>query len=195
MQNFITYKQNGSKNNMENPEKTTYPEKPKFLYHGSPNGDIEEFTPRVSLGSGEKHGAQVYASDSLAVACMFTCKPGRSWSAGTHNGETFAVLPMTREEFLEKDKGGYIYKFDSDTFSTEEGRGMGNKEWASSVAVKPVEIIRIESSLEAMIKSGVQVYFVNPQVYDAALLARKNSWEIVKDMKPENKDGEIGGTE
>jgi hypothetical protein len=177
---------------MENPEKTTYPEKPKFLYHGSPRGGIEEFLPRVSPGSGEAYGAQVYASDSLTVASMFTFSPGRAWSAGLHGDIAFALFPMSREEFIEKDKGGYIYKFDSETFSTEEGRGMTDNEWASSVPVKPLEVIKVDSALENMIRNGVQVYFVDPKIYDAAILAGKNTWEIVKDLEPENKRKEHG---
>jgi hypothetical protein len=51
-------------------------EKPPFLYHGSPKGDIEEFIPRVSSGTGDNFGARVYASPHVETACMFMADPG-----------------------------------------------------------------------------------------------------------------------
>ncbi|MBA3733286.1 hypothetical protein H0W91_02825 [Patescibacteria group bacterium] len=151
---------------MSNFESQESIEKPKFLYHGSPNGDIEEFIPRISMGSGEKYGPLVYASDDIVVASVLTARPGKTWGSGFHNGKHFAWIPMTREEFKKVDKGGWIYKFDSQNFSSEEGRGMGEKEWASSIPVKPIEKIRIESSLEEMIKNGVTVYFIDDEGYE-----------------------------
>ncbi len=154
-----------------------FKEKPKFVYHGSPNGDIEEFIPRVSLGSGEKFGPLVYASDDIAVASVLTANPKITWGSGfTNEGEHYAWMPMTREEFKKIDKGGWIYKLDSENFSTQSGRGMEEKEWASSVPVKPIEKIRIESSLDEMVKNGVKVYFIDEEGYERI----KNYGKIAK---------------
>ena len=147
-------------------EKIIDPEKPPFLYHGSPNGEIEEFTPRVSMGSGEKFGPKVYASDDIAVASMMTTRLPMTWGGGIHNGEVYCYIPMTREEFINFDTGGWIYKLDSDAFSTVDGGGMQEKEWGSSVSVKPIEKIRVESSYDAMTEHGVRMYFKGEEGYE-----------------------------
>lgn len=148
-------------------EKTINYKKPPYLYHGTPNGEIEEFTPRVSMGTGEKLGAKVYASDDIAVASMMTTRLPMTWGGGVRNGEVFCYIPMTRDEFRKYDKGGWIYKLDSTSFlKGEKNFGMGEKEWASSVPVKPIEKIRVESSYDEMIKNRVKIYFKGEDGYD-----------------------------
>jgi hypothetical protein len=161
-------------------------ERPAYVFHGSPRGDIAEFTPRVSHGSGEAYGPQVYASDDLATAAMFTANVGRSWSTGSVGGTLYAVIPMSREEFLGRDGGGYIYRLPGETFSTERGRGMGDREWASPVAVTPVDVTYVPSSLDAMVESGVQVYFVTPELYEQMRGSDQPNWMYLKDVESEN---------
>ena len=171
---------------MEHAEAAATPEKPDFVFHGSPRGDIQEFVPRVSLGSGEAFGPQVYASDDLAVATMFTANVGGSWSTGKVGEILYAIIPLSREDFLARDKGGYIYKLPGQTFGSERGRGMGDREWASPVAVNPAEVNKVDSSLDAMIAAGVQVYFVDPVAYEEMLKTDEPSWVFLKDFESEN---------
>jgi hypothetical protein len=155
-------------------ENTVNQEKPPFLYHGSPNGEIDEFTPRISMGSGEKFGPKVYASDDIAVASMMTTRLPMTWGGGVRNGEVYCYIPMTRDEFRKFDSGGWIYKLDSDAFSMVEGGGMSEKEWASEVPIRPVEKIRVESSYDEMIKHGVRMYFKGEDGYDEISNLGKN---------------------
>jgi hypothetical protein len=150
---------------MKNPEGRISPEKPPFLYHGSTKGDITEFVPQISTGSGEQYGQLVYATPSLAVASIFMAKEyiRQPWSAGMYNGKLCAFIPIPKEDFQKRDKGGHIYTVASDTFSTQEGRGLGENEYGSTEAVKPVSVTHHTSALEAMLKEGVQVYFVTPE--------------------------------
>lgn len=173
---------------MENLEKIKSPEKPEFVYHGSPRADIGEFVPRVSMGSGEEYGPQVYASNDLATASMFMADVGKSWSTGEVNGVLYAIIPLPREEFIERDKGGFLYKLSGETFSSDPKRGMGEKEWASSVPVKPIEVKKIESALDAMIESGVQVYFVTDEQYKEMQSSEKRNWEFLKELRSENEE-------
>ncbi len=162
-------------------------ERPKFVFHGSPKGDIEEFIPRISMGSGEQYGPQVYASNDLVTASMFMADVGKAWSSGeASNGVMYAIIPVLKEEFLPRDKGGFIYKLPGETFSTDSHRGMGEKEWASRVSVKPVEVKKIDSALEAMIESGVQVYFVTDEQYKEMLSLGRPKWEYLTNLSSEN---------
>jgi hypothetical protein len=171
---------------MESSEFKSLPEKPEFLYHGSPKGDIKVFTPRVSLGTGEKYGAQVYASPDKAVASIFLADIGKSWSAGERNGVLYALIPLSREEFLERDKGGYLYKLPSETFSADQERGLGEKEWASSEPVEPAEKIKIDSALDEMINNGVQVYFVTDEQYEQIQSSNEPNLDLLKTVESEN---------
>jgi hypothetical protein len=164
-----------------------YSKAPKFVYHGSPNGEIKEFTPRVSLGTGEKYGPQVYASDNKITAKMFMADVGRSWSTGkTANNTLYAIIPLSRKEFVKKDKGGFLYTLPGKTFSSDPNRGMGNEEWASPVAVKPIEVNKFDSVLDAMIDDGVQVYFVSDELYKEMISSGKPKYEFLKEITSEN---------
>lgn len=140
--------------------------KPTELYHGSPRGDIEEFIPKISSGSGEAAGPQVYASQDRLIATIFTCNlRGIRWGVRMIGTTLHVSIVLTREEFMERDTGGYIYVLPSDSFVSDSSIGLGEDEWASPVPVKPLRKIRIESSLNAMLESSVKVYFVTLDQY------------------------------
>jgi hypothetical protein len=160
--------------------------KPEFVYHGSPNGDIGEFTPRISMGTGEKYGPQVYASDDFAVASMFMANVGKSWSTGEVNGILYAIIPLSKEEFIKRDTGGFIYTFSGETFSSDQKRGMGDKEWASPISVKPIDIQKVDSVFSTMIDNGVQVYFVTDEQYKEMCSSGQPRWKFLKNLKSEN---------
>lgn len=167
---------------MENIKK----EKPLLLYHGSPRGDIEKFEPRVSGGSGEQYGALVYAAPDMATASIFMAKVEGEWSAGRFSGIPYALIPMSRDEFMKNDAGGFIYILPSDTFSFERGRGMGEYEWASKDKVVPIRKIQYSSALEAMLENGVQVYFVDQNIFRGIKKSEDHGLRILRQVQSEN---------
>lgn len=172
---------------MESFEDKKSPEKPEFVWHGSPKAGIEEFFPRVSIGTGSEFGAKVYASNDLATASMFMADVGKTWSAGEINGTPYAIIPLTKEEFLDRNnKGGFLYKLPGETFFSDPKRGMGEKEWASSVPVKPIEVKKIDSVLDVMIENRVQVYFVTDEQYQEMRSSGQPSWTFLKNLQSEN---------
>ena len=134
--------------------------KPEFLYHGSTNAEITEFTPKISVGSGEKYGEKIYATPNKALATVFLCKLDKPWSAGMYSGIPVAVLPIAREEFLETDFGGTLYTLPSASFE-QNANELAGDEWASSKPIEPNEKKFYPSALDAMLEHGVQVYFVD----------------------------------
>ena len=175
---------------MEKAEEELKMEKPKFLYHGSPHVDIEEFEPRISPG-GEKYGALVYASPDLAAASIFMLKTDRSWSASRFSftgryDVLCAIITEPREDFIKHDVGGHIYVLPSDTFETDPNRGLKEKEWASKVKVKPVQKLEFKSALDAVIENGVQVYFVDSEIYEKMESSKDHGQEILKNLESEN---------
>ncbi len=161
-------------------------EKPKFLYHSSPNRSIEVFEPRVSGGSGEKYGAKVYATPDKALASIFLCNVEKPWSAGVYGGGVLvAKIPYTREEFIARDTGGTMYTLPSDAFELNEDE-LGGAEWTSDESVTPTEKEEYHSALEAMIENGVQVYFVDNENMKLMKEAGDGGVEILQTMQSEN---------
>lgn len=123
-------------------------EKPEFFWHGSTNGGIEEFEPRTSHGTGTELGPRVYATPDKIKALPFLASEyiDETWQVSVINEEVFVFIPMTQEEFIARDKGGYLYKLPGADFE-EEPEGMG---WSSTQVVAPVEKKHIPKVLDAM---------------------------------------------
>jgi hypothetical protein len=167
-------------------------EKPPLLYHGSPHGEIEEFEPKVSPGSGEKYGPLVYATPDEATARIFMMRVNGSWSAGRFWNVPYVLIPMSREEFLKNDKGGHVYVLSSEQFSSDPSRGLGEYEWASKEKVKPIEKKEYPSALQAVLESGVQVYFLDPETYKKTREANDHGFSILQQLESENQKQGIG---
>ena len=174
---------------MENPKsKEIMPskEKPPFLYHGSPHKGVEEFEPRISQGTGEEFGAMVYATPDLATASAFLAEVKKEWSAGRFGDAFYVLIPYSREEFIKNDKGGHIYVLPSDTFKSDHERGLGKYEWVSKEKVKPTKKIEEPSALDAMLENGVQVYFVDDNIYKQIKESNDHGLSILKNLESEN---------
>jgi hypothetical protein len=81
-------------------------------------------------------------------------------NGGIVNGRHFVCIPMTREEFLKKDSGGYIYKLPSDSFSSNEGRGFGEDEWVSHDNASPISVEYLPSLYNVLAEQGTEIYFI-----------------------------------
>ena len=161
-------------------------EKPEFLYHGSPEENIDELEPRISKGTGEKFGSFVYASPDLTTASFFLADIEQEWSAGRFGNIPYTLIPVPREEFIKMDKGGYIYVLPSEDFESDPERGLREYEWASKKAVKPLRKIKYSSALDAMIENGVQVYFVDQNTYKQIKESKDHGLSILMNMESEN---------
>lgn len=160
--------------------------RPRFVYHGSPIGDIKVFVPRVSHGTGEKYGALVYAAPDEATASIFMLSVQGHWSAGRTEKGAYVVIPQDRDEFLASTRPGYLYVLSADTFSTQEGRGMGDYEWASTEPVKPIRKIRYNNPLDELLRQGVLVYFVDKDTYKDVVAAGDKAVDVLRGARTEN---------
>lgn len=132
-------------------------EKPPFLYHGSPNKELEEFEPQPNSFVGVE-GNFFFASPDRNAAIPYMWK-GSSWSAGpTENGGCFAAFATTREEFIKRDTGGALYVFEPEHFSSHLKKS--NYEWVTDQKVKPIAKEIFNSVLDEMEKAGTEIYFL-----------------------------------
>jgi hypothetical protein len=112
---------------------------------------------------------------------------GVQWIAGVFSKTPYVVLPCTKEEFAQKDKGGVMYTLPSDTF--EEAQTSGRDiEWASKEKVVPKSVEEIHSTLETMIEYGVQVYFMSEETFRQIEASKDNSLSILRNLKSENQE-------
>jgi hypothetical protein len=134
------------------------PEKPPAVYHGSVDGDIKEFEPRTAAERPDEDPA-IYASPNIEIAKQSMANRFVT-NGGIVNGRHFVCIPMTREEFLKKDSGGYIYKLPSDSFSSNEGRGFGEDEWVSHDNTSPISVEYLPSLYNVLAEQGTEIYFI-----------------------------------
>jgi hypothetical protein len=152
-------------------------EKPPFLYHGTTDDSIVEFEPRGAEERSDEDPA-VYASPDFEIAAQSMANKFVS-NGGILNGRKFVCIPMSREEFMQQDRGGIIYKLPSDSFDMNYGKGFGgNKEWISKTAVKPVSHEKFPSLLQKMLEQGTEVYFIQPEMISVITKAQDNPQEL-----------------
>ena len=161
-------------------------EKPKTLYHGSSNKQIERFEPRAERTRDASEGPKVFATPDKRMASIFIVGTDDSWAnSGTYNDVPFLVIG-DRERFQKLDQGGVIYHLPSDSFETEPDKGLGKLEWTSGEPVTPSHKEQQHSAIDAMLEHGVQVYFVDPETYEKWRTAPDHGFTIVKSLVSEN---------
>lgn len=161
-------------------------ENPPFLYHGSPH-EIEELEPRTKPHREKEDGRLIHASQDIAVASMFMAKDVVRTGVMS-DGIPYAIIFADREEFIKNDKGGHIYKVRSNSFEPYLGKGMKGYEWITKDTVEHTEALEYDSTLEAMLNYGVQVYFIDKEFYNAMKKHRGPAYDVIKKfgLKSEN---------
>lgn len=141
--------------------------KPKYLYHASPNVNIEVLEPRAESVRDEGEGAVVFATDDKAYASCFLISTDDSWSKISsyqfkRNGMRVWVMFITDEErFKYSDKECAIYILPSETFTIDIEKHA--KEWISKEPVKPISKEIYSGAIDAMIENDVQIYYISKE--------------------------------
>jgi hypothetical protein len=138
-------------------------EKPRVLYHGSPNKDIEEFEPRDNPKRNEPPA--VYATPEKYLATIYMHKSAGIVGFTGRDHVPYAVLFGSREEVMRLDQGGSLYAFSSDSFEPNPKGGHGEREWASRAPVKPISQEAFPSVIDEVMKEGMQVYIMDRSMY------------------------------
>lgn len=162
-------------------------EKPAFVYHASEQQGVEEFEPRSESVRDPNEGPVVFATPDRAYALQFLV-PGdnRDSKRGYYNGIPTIVIRGSLDDFVQRDKGGYLYQLPSETFDFDPTKPMGNREWTSRASVKPIQSEHCPSTIDALIEAGVQVYFVNDAMF-AKIRSEKNAgFETLLTLTSEN---------
>ena len=129
------------------------------LYHGSYNGKITKFEPRINTTpNGREMPPSVYATDIIAYAVAF----GFPWSTDMDNVELSfngnnveLIVPSMIEERINQKV--YVYLFDSKDFELiKDAEPLGHN-FVTQKAVTPIDVIEFESVQSALISLGSKV--------------------------------------
>ena len=143
--------------------------KPKLLYHGSPACALQIIEPRQKNIRHSNEGPVVFANEQFEFALMFMSpRADDSWTFKfghqINTDITWYYIISDEQRFTENDTGGSVYEVQSDTFYQETDFGM-RTEWVSKESVGIVKEYHFESTLRALLEHGVNVYFVNRELF------------------------------
>jgi hypothetical protein len=119
---------------------------------------------------------------------MFIVNTDDRWTKKSRFNGVYVTVISDKDRFLALDKGGSIYTMSSETFATDESKGMGTNEWVSKKPVKPAKREDYESGLQAMLELGVQIYFVDEPTFVQIKTAPDHGFKIICDLKSENEE-------
>jgi hypothetical protein len=162
--------------------------KPRILYHGSQDKNITELEPRAIGIRDASEGRVVFAATDPGLASIFI-SPTHQYS---RSGRFCSTCPYyfvfsDEEKYKNLDKGGSIYFLPIDSFHTSPSKGVGTNEWISKKNVKPLFKMDFDSSLQAMLSFGVQVFFVTNEIFEQIKTSQDHGKSILLNLQSENK--------
>lgn len=159
--------------------------KPKVLYHASQNRNIRKLEPKAESIRDKNEGPVVFATPDKAEASKFLVPSDDSWTRKMRFGNVHVHVISNKKRYEEKDKGGTIYHLDPNTFEHDETKGT-HTEWTSNVTVTPAGREDFESGLQAQMKLGVQVYFVDKETFNKIASSKDHGNLIIRNLKSAN---------
>ena len=165
--------------------------KPRYVYHGSCKGITGPLTPGPQTGDingdfPEGKRNVVFATDDEKFAALYTLKTphmlsasevsGTGELAGTHFG-VFRDYDDWKKTLASSACSVYALPSDSFVNTINKRDGHPTKEWMSSQAVQPEQVVRYTP--EKVMQKGVQLFFLTPQV-------EKELWNYDETKGPEH---------
>lgn len=162
----------------------------KVLYHSSPNINIDIFEPRKEKVRDPEEGPVVFATPDKALAAAFLVRTDGSWVkigrfTDGKNQTPWHLVTKNKRRFRRLDKGGAIYHLPAAGFSSDPNKGMGDMEWTSRKAVRPLKKDVYTSGEQAMKELGVNLYFVNRRTFRSINKSKDHGRSIILGHKAE----------
>jgi hypothetical protein len=155
--------------------------KPNVLYHGSPNTAIEILEPREESPGHKLPGKYVFATQHKELAAMFLAPKVAPMQMSQFGSQYILIAQCTDQTYKSADQGGAIYELPPITFQ-QGPTDMPDIEWFSNTSVKPSNKEAFITSLDAMQKCDVKVYFVDADTYNAIQKAEDHGWDVLQSL-------------
>lgn len=160
-------------------------ERPPFLYHGSSNRELKAIHPRAQSVRDPNEGPIVFATPDRAGAVQFMMNSDDSWCQLSKHNDVRVAVYADRTKFEQLDQGGTVYTLPSEGFAVQQPVKHPD-EWTHSGAVAPIERTDYPSVLEAMLDSGIQVYFTDYATLKRIQAAPDHGVSIIRGLESEN---------
>ncbi|MFH1643599.1 MAG: hypothetical protein ABIA74_00280 [bacterium] len=161
--------------------------KPRVLFHASKNKNIKVLEPKQIHGRSKEEGKLVFATTHIGFASIFMSRHEDSWQkSGSFDNGPFYFICSDKERFLKEDIGGAIYVLSSKDFYADLTKGIRINEWVCRHVVKPLTKLEFDSTLNAMMSFGVQVYFVDKEAFNEIKTVKDYGRKIIMNLKSEN---------
>ena len=159
--------------------------KQRVLFHASPHKNLTHLKPMALTYRGKNEGAAVFATPHIDFAAMFLTRAVDSWALkGSVDNGPFYFICKDKKRFMEESqKGGAIYCCDAQNFHTDLTKGNKSQEWLSRKPVKILTSLLFDSSFDAMLQLGVQVFFIDEKTFAALSTTIKKTRNMVKERE------------
>jgi hypothetical protein len=157
----------------------------KFVYHASTKTNLRVIKPKRVLydKDGNPIGKYVFATHNIKYASMYLVKLGYFTLMNPSGHKPYIIIQSNSKKFISEDKGGAIYTLPDTFFSKTSQYGLEETERLSKKNVIPVEENTYKSSIEAMTRMGITIFFVDRKTFKI-LLDTKIDKKILHKLKP-----------
>lgn len=153
------------------------------LYHASQVKNLKVMSPKSTISNDRYIGDFVFATKNRLMAMMYLVPKGIPTLMNPDDTDKNIVICSEIEAFLAIDKGGAIYELPDKDFVKTPQKGLSNFEMVSLKPVIPIKVEVINSSLQAMKSSGIEIRFVNRKVF-SSLINNPKQRQLIKSIEP-----------
>lgn len=152
------------------------------LYHASQKNSLKLIMPQPTRSNNMMIGDYVFATSSLLLAKMYLANKGLCVLMEPDIKAPTIVICSDAKSYKKNDKGGTIYELDNKTFIDSPQKELSSYEKVSTVPIAPIGKKTYKSSLDAMQKSGIKVYFVDEAEFNS-LIKNPKQKELIKSLE------------
>lgn len=153
------------------------------VYHASPDSSLKAIAPKRTMSKDVYIGDFVFATTDKKLAAMYLATRGVATLMHHASDTPFIVMSSSSGEYLQSDAGGAIYTLPGATFEPTPQHELSESEMVSRVMIEPLHKEVYKTSIEAMKRHGITIYFVDQPTFER-IVAAKNQQEAVSTLQP-----------
>lgn len=153
------------------------------LYHASPDKSLTIINPRKTLSKNDYIGDYVFATSNKKLAVMYLATKGNATYMEPQAKQPYIVISSDSNKYLATDRGGAVYSVSANSFEKTPQTGLEDYEMVTKNSVKPIGKEVYKTSVEAMRKYGIEIYFVDWPKFNEIIKA-KDKDRILVSIEP-----------
>lgn len=147
---------------------------PATLYHGSTVSNLTSLIPQRTLSKDIFIGNFVFATADKLLAVMYTAPKGYAVIMNSDYPKPYIIINARAISYVESDVPVFIYKMSGMPFKLTPHLELEVHEFVSANEVRVDLVESHESSIEAYVKNGITIYFVDDDTFKKVILVKQN---------------------